>query len=78
MQNMNIERYLKDVISNNKNGSDSLSEGNDNNPIIEADLHEEDEEEKILQYHKPNKKLSNESASKSFINYSYYWFHCNF
>lgn len=67
---MNLEFYLKDIISKDKNNcSDSLSEDNGSNLIIEADCDEEDEEDKYSTHHNPNKKLSNESASKQQFSY---------
>lgn len=62
---LNIDGYLKDIISKDKWGSDSLSEDNDKNHIVEENLLEEEEEKKSYSSQNPSKKLSNESSSKN-------------
>lgn len=67
-QSLNIDGYLREIISGDKNCSDSLSDDNDKNHITEVDGDDEDDEEEkagVSQNQIPHKKLSNESMSKS-------------
>lgn len=73
-QNLNIDGYLKDIISKDKWGSDSLSEDNDKSHIVREMSDEEEEEKRSYSSHNPSKKLSNESSSKKIKSVLRAWF----